>query len=232
MTQQSWNELAGADPVDPTAGHRVMRPDEVVMAAEEAEDAASGDGVWDLVEVFRLVMCFVFFDKKSHEAGGWDYAAAALEVVYREFVPSVWYGMAVDESSRRRGVGLVSGADAGVHELLRRADPELLERVLVTLVAGLEGRLWVLELTRRFYGLAKLLDESLIGGASLEKLGDIFSEAKGKGARARWSERIQVVTRVLARGQTVRGRFQKGAEAKERMAQAQRGNQNRRKSEK
>jgi hypothetical protein len=50
-------------------------------------------------------------------------------------------------------------------------------------------------------------------------------------ARARWSERNQVVLRILAGGACMRARYQKSEESCERMRQAQMGNSNRRSGE-
>lgn len=225
----NWNENIGmhVDGTDPTAGHVVMPPDEIVMAMEEQVSLRDDDGMQALIEVFRQVLCFVFFDDRCRRPLGWDYAAAAIEVLYREFVPSLWFRLPVDESSRRQGVGLVSGANGGVHELLRRADAEVLARVLERVAVGLEGRTWILELTRRWFSLAKLLDEDLLGGVTLAELGEIFGEANPKAARARWSERNQVVLRILAGSACMRARYQKSEESCERMRAAQMGNSNR-----
>lgn len=225
----NWDENIGVqvDGTDPTQGHVIIPPDEMVMAMEEAVSLRDDDGMQALIEVFRQVLCFVFYDDRCRRRLGWDYAAAAIEVLYKEFVPSLWYGLPVDESARRQGVGLVSGAGGGVHELLRRADAEVLARVLERVAVGLEGRLWLLELTRRWYSLAKLLDEDLLGGVTLAELGEIFGEGNPKAARARWSERNQVVLRILAGGAVMRARYQKSGESCERMRAAQMGNKNR-----
>jgi hypothetical protein len=224
---ERWDEQA-VDGVDVVSAHRIKAPDEVLMEKEEHVDS---DHIWDLVEVFRQVLCFTFYDPRCLERVGWDYAAAALEVLYREFAPSMWYSLPADDSARRRGVGLVSGYGAGVHELLRRADREALAEVLLRLGRGLAGKMWVLELTRRFYSLAKVLDESLLGGASLAKMGEIFGEANAAASRARWSERNQVVISFLAGDVVVRGRYQTCDDASERMRAAQMGNRNRVKSD-
>lgn len=215
------------DPLAGVAVHGALAPDELVMLAEEA---GSAPVEWTLGEVFRRVLCFVFFDGRSFEAGGWDYAAAAVEVLYREFCPSFFGRMAEDASRRRRGVGLVCGAGHGVGELVREVPEEMLAGLLLRLGRELEGGLWLVELTRRFYMLAKVVDESLIGNASLEHLGDVFQEANRKAARARWSARREQVLRVVGgdEAQGVHARYMKCDVARERMRVAQLGNQNRR----
>lgn len=214
---------------DGAQAHSVLRPDEFLMMCEEGAEDEEAGGLLDVVEVFRQVLCFVFFDRRSHERMGWDYGAAAVEVLFREFAPSMWMAWGVDGSARRKGVGLVCGAGAGVHEFLSRAEPETVERVLAVVGGGVGGRLWMVELTQRFYGLAKLVDESLIGHASLAHLGEIFGEGNGKASRARWSARVKQLQVALAGGEVVHGRYQKCDEARERMSKAQRGNCNRRK---
>ena len=226
-----WDENIGVrvDLTDPTQGHVVRTPDVILMEAEDGESAE--DGMAALIEVFRQVLCFVFFDERCRRGHGWDYAAAAIEVLYREFVPSLWFSLPVDGSWRRQGVGLVSGANGGVHELLRRADPEVLARVLERVAVELEGKTWLLELTRRWYSLAKLLDEDLLGGVTLEQMGEVFGEGNPKAARARWSERNKVVLRILAGSAVMKARYQKSVSSCERMSQAQMGNRNRVKGE-
>lgn len=221
-----WEDM---DATDNAAGHHSLSPVDLIMAAEEA--GALDPGEWTIGEVFRRVLCFVFFDERCGAALGWDYAAAALEVLYREFAPSVLIGLGADGSARRRGVGLVSGAGRGVDEMVREVPDALLGAVLARMCVGLEGAHWMIELTRRFYALAKLLDEDLIGGASLERLGDIFGEENRKAARSRWCARVHQVLREVGgpEAQALHGRYMKGDEARARMAEAQRGNTNRKK---
>lgn len=218
---------ADVDRLASVAVHAALAPDEMLMMAEEADERAPED--WTIGEVFRRILCFVFFDGRSAEGLGWDYAAAALEVLYREFCPSFLLSHGEDGSARRRGVGLVSGAGRGVDEMVREVPEALVASVLLRMGAGLEGRLWMVELTRRFYALAKVCDEGLIGGASLERLGDIFGEGNRPAARARWSARVHQVLRELGgqRAQELHGRYMKCDGARERMREAARGNQNR-----
>lgn len=217
------------DPADGASGHVVLPPDELLMRSEEGE---FDDVEWSVSEVFRRILCFVFHDPRSSQALGWDYAAAAIEVLYREYAPSVWLHCGPDASSRRRGVGLVSGAGHGVHQMVRDVPERIVSAVLVKMAAHLDGALWILELTRRYYALAKVFDEDLIGSASLEMLGDIFGESNRKSSRARWSARIPQVLRHIggAHAAHVHGRYMKSDVARAKMAESAKGNQNRKKS--
>ena len=211
------------DPTDQADGHQSMSPDQIVMMLEEGEMEPAG-GVGDLADVFRAILLFVFQSPQALRPGGWDYAAAAIEALYREYATVTWARMGVDGSSRRRGAGMIVGRGVGV----LGGSGEHVGVLLHVLADGLGGRWWLIELTRRFYSLAKLLDENLIGGASLETLGDVFSEPNRKGARARWSARNQVLLKVLTGGARIHARYQKSDEAREKMSQAQMGNRNRR----
>lgn len=217
------------DPMDVDASHTVLSPAEILMAKEESPRDAEPD--FSMSQVFRRILCFVFFDEKTSADGGWDYAAAALDVLYREYAPSVFLSYGNDTSSRRRGVGLVSGYQSGVHQMVREVPSDMVAAILLKMAANIKNPLWFIEITRRFYALAKLVDESLIGHASLEKLGDIFSESNRKTSRQRWSARVDQCLRDIAglAPHQIHGRYMKCDTARARMSKAQKGNQNRRK---
>jgi hypothetical protein len=215
------------DPVDGMDGHVVLPPDELVMMAEEIDTDSSEE--WGVGEVFRRVLCFVFYDARCSERLGWDYAAAALEVLYREFCPCFLLTCGAERSSRRKGLGLVSGSGRGVDEMVREVPADLLESVLSRMARSLEGDLWLVELTRRFYAVAKLLDEDLIGGISLARMGDVFGESNQAAARARWSARVHQVLREVGgpAACTVHGRYMKSDSARQKMSASALGNRNR-----
>lgn len=220
--EDEWdNRREAVDPQDVADGHAGMSPAEIVMLLEEGE--ADEDRVVDLAEVLRAILLLVFQMPQAIRPGGWDYAAAAVEALYREYATVTWARMGVDGSSRRHGAGMIGGRGVWV---LKDCSAHV-GVALHVLADGIGGRFWLIELTRRFYSLAKLLDENLLEGASLETLGDIFSEGNRKGARARWSARNHVLLKVLTGGANLHARYQKSPEACARMAEAQRGNRNR-----
>lgn len=217
------------DPTDGDASHVVLSPAEILMSIEDGDFVSDED--FTLPQVFRRILCFVFYDPRSSCDLGWDYAAAALDLLYREYAPSVLCQYGQDTSSRRRGVGLVSGYGKGVHEMVRDVPSEMVATILVKMASNIKNPLWMIEITRRFYALAKLVDESLIDHASLEKLGDIFGESNRKSARQRWSARVDQCLRDVAglAAHEVHGRYMKSDTARDRMSEAQKGNQNRKK---
>lgn len=75
---------------------------------------------------------------------------------------------------------------------------------------------------RRTYSAAKGFYEDLIGGMSLEKMGEAFDEENPRGARARWSWRIRsFVNRALEEsGAVAHLRFQKSAKTRAKYAAA------------
>lgn len=220
------------DPSDGDSSHTVLSPLEILMSKEEG--VSDPDDDYTLPQVFRRLLCFIFHDDRTAQDLGWDYAAAALEVLYKEYAPSVFLEYGADTSSRRRGIGLVSGFGGGVHQMVRDVPSELITAILVKMASNIKNPLWFIEICRRFYALAKLIDESLIGHASLEKLGDIFGEANRKTSRQRWSARVDQCLRDIAglSPHQVHGRYMKCGTARAKMSQAQKGNQNRKKKKK
>lgn len=168
--------------------------------------------------------------------------------VAQSFFPSLLAGLAVEDlEGLREAAAMAPGrmpmrdlidfvdaaeeyapGDEVVQEAFLRGATEGLRRVWGYFFAdGKPGQ--PVYVGRRIYAVAKSYFEQLIGGMSLEKMGEAFGEENSKAARARWSWRVRsLVNRVVqGAGGVAHARFQKREATCRKYAEAARRTRNR-----
>ena len=199
-----------------------------------AEEAGRLDRDQVRVEAMRSFLLYLFCDRRPKNL---RYATRRLYAVARSYYPQVLKGITMTEMRE------VFRVDASEEEL-QWSEPlrAVLEGDKFDVRDETVGRLMFFYFVeeraaepwfamRRLYSMAKAFAPEQLDGMSLDQMGRTFGESGERSARARWSARIKVIIcdKLAKEGAVAHLKYQKSRSTCFKYADAQKGNQNRKK---